>query len=191
MFEKMTDRARRVMVLSQEAARRLAHNYVGTEHILLGLIEEGEGVAAKALVELGISLPDVQKKVEAVIGRGEQSPTGSIPFTPRAKKVIELSLREGLQLGHNYIGTEHILLGLIREGEGVAASVLVDLGVDLRQVRQQVIKVLNEFKPKQDTPQPLNEIIDLLAQAMEQIASANKQIMAAAHTISGISEKLK
>ena len=132
MFERFTDRARRVVVLAQEEARLLNHNYIGTEHILLGLIHEGEGVAAKALESLGISLEAVRSQVEEIIGQGGSSPSGHIPFTPRAKKVLELSLREALQLGHNYIGTEHILLGLIREGEGVAAQVLVKLGADLQ-----------------------------------------------------------
>jgi len=145
VFERFTDRARRVVVLAQEEARLLNHNYIGTEHILLGLIHEGEGVAAKALESLGISLEAVRKQVEEIIGQGTQSPSGHIPFTPRAKKVLELSLREALQLGHNYIGTEHILLGLIREGEGVAAQVLVKLGADLSRVRQQVIQLLSGY----------------------------------------------
>ncbi len=143
MFERFTDRARRVVVLAQEEARLLNHSYIGTEHILLGLIHEGEGVAAKALESLGISLEAVRSQVEEIIGQGGSSPSGHIPFTPRAKKVLELSLREALQLGHNYIGTEHILLGLIREGEGVAAQVLVKLGADLSRVRQQVIQLLS------------------------------------------------
>jgi ATP-dependent Clp protease ATP-binding subunit ClpC len=145
MFERFTDRARRVVVLAQEEARMLNHNYIGTEHILLGLIHEGEGVAAKALESLGISLEAVRQQVEEIIGQGQQAPSGHIPFTPRAKKVLELSLREALQLGHNYIGTEHILLGLIREGEGVAAQVLVKLGADLNRVRQQVIQLLSGY----------------------------------------------
>src|SRR5438445_5616520 len=145
MFERFTDRARRVVVLAQEEARLLNHNYIGTEHILLGLIHEGEGVAAKALESLGISLEAVRQQVEEIIGQGQQAPSGHIPFTPRAKKVLELSLREALQLGHNYIGTEHILLGLIREGEGVAAQVLVKLGADLSRVRQQVIQLLSGY----------------------------------------------
>src|SRR5450755_454963 len=145
MFERFTDRARRVVVLAQEEARMLSHNYIGTEHILLGLIHEGEGVAAKALESLGISLEAVRAQVEEIIGHGGQAPSGHIPFTPRAKKVLELSLREALQLGHNYIGTEHILLGLIREGEGVAAQVLVKLGADLSRVRQQVIQLLSGY----------------------------------------------
>ncbi len=145
MFERFTDRARRVVVLAQEEARLLSHNYIGTEHILLGLIHEGEGVAAKALESLGISLEAVRSQVEEIIGQGGSSPSGHIPFTPRAKKVLELSLREALQLGHNYIGTEHILLGLIREGEGVAAQVLVKLGADLSRVRQQVIQLLSGY----------------------------------------------
>jgi ATP-dependent Clp protease ATP-binding subunit ClpC len=149
MFERFTDRARRVVVLAQEEARMLNHNYIGTEHILLGLIHEGEGVAAKGLESLGISLEAVRSQVEEIIGQGQQAPSGHIPFTPRAKKVLELSLREALQLGHNYIGTEHILLGLIREGEGVAAQVLVKLGADLSRVRQQVIQLLSGYQGKE------------------------------------------
>ena len=153
MFERFTDRARRVVVLAQEEARMLNHNYIGTEHILLGLIHEGEGVAAKALESLGISLEGVRAQVEEIIGQGQQAPSGHIPFTPRAKKVLELSLREALQLGHNYIGTEHILLGLIREGEGVAAQVLVKLGADLNRVRQQVIQLLSGYQGKEAVTQ--------------------------------------
>ena len=149
MFERFTDRARRVVVLAQEEARMLNHNYIGTEHILLGLIHEGEGVAAKALEALNISLEAVRSQVEEIIGQGQQAPSGHIPFTPRAKKVLELSLREALQLGHNYIGTEHILLGLIREGEGVAAQVLVKLGADLGRVRNQVIQLLSGYQGKE------------------------------------------
>ena len=149
MFERFTDRARRVVVLAQEEARMLNHNYIGTEHILLGLIHEGEGLAAKALENLGISLNAVREQVTEIIGKGQQAPTGHIPFTPRAKKVLEYSLREGLQLGHTYIGTEHILLGLIREGEGVAAQVLVKLGADLNKVRQQVIQLLAGYQSAQ------------------------------------------
>ena len=149
MFERFTDRARRVVVLAQEEARMLNHNYIGTEHILLGLIHEGEGVAAKAMEGMGISLEAVRAQVEEIIGQGQQAPSGHIPFTPRAKKVLELSLREALQLGHNYIGTEHILLGLIREGEGVAAQVLVKLGADLNRVRQQVIQLLSGYQGKE------------------------------------------
>jgi ATP-dependent Clp protease ATP-binding subunit ClpC len=149
MFERFTDRARRVVVLAQEEARMLSHNYIGTEHILLGLIHEGEGVAAKALESLDISLEAVRGQVEDIIGQGQQAPSGHIPFTPRAKKVLELSLREALQLGHSYIGTEHILLGLIREGEGVAAQVLVKLGADLNRVRQQVIQLVSGFQGKE------------------------------------------
>ena len=145
LFERFTDRARRVVVLAQEEARLLNHNYIGTEHILLGLIHEGEGIASQALESLGISLEAVRDQVEEIIGQGSQSPSGHIPFTPRAKKVLELSLREALQLGHNYIGTEHILLGLIREGEGVAAQVLVKLGAELSRVRQQVIQLLSGY----------------------------------------------
>jgi ATP-dependent Clp protease ATP-binding subunit ClpC len=154
MFERFTDRARRVVVLAQEEARLLNHSYIGTEHILLGLIHEGEGVAAKALESLNISLEAVRAQVEEIIGQGGSSPSGHIPFTPRAKKVLELSLREALQLGHNYIGTEHILLGLIREGEGVAAQVLVKLGADLSRVRQQVIQLLSGYQGPQAKGEP-------------------------------------
>jgi ATP-dependent Clp protease ATP-binding subunit ClpC len=142
MFERFTDRARRAVVFAQEEARLLDHNYIGTEHILLGLIHEGEGVAARALEAMGIGLDAVRQQVEEMIGRGQHTPSGHIPFTPRAKKVLELSLREALQLGHTYIGTEHILLGLIREGDGVAAQVLVRLGADLDRTRQHVIRLL-------------------------------------------------
>jgi ATP-dependent Clp protease ATP-binding subunit ClpA len=145
MFERFTDRARRSLFLSQEEARRLNHNYVGTEHLLLGLVSEGQGVAAKALESLGISLEMVRAQVEDIIGKGQRAPTGHISFNPRAKKVLELSLREATQLDHNYIGTEHLLLGLIREGEGVAAQVLVKLAADLSRVRQQVIQLLTGY----------------------------------------------
>jgi Clp amino terminal domain, pathogenicity island component len=143
MFERFTDRARQAMALAQEEARRLNHNYIGTEHLLLGLVLESQGVAAKALESLRISLEAVRQQVEEIVGQGQQAVPERIPFTPRAKKVTELARREALQLGHNYIGTEHILLGLIREGEGVAAQVLVQLGADLDRVRQRVIQLLH------------------------------------------------
>jgi ATP-dependent Clp protease ATP-binding subunit ClpA len=148
MFERFTDRARRVVVLAQEEARVLHHNYIGTEHILLGLLREREGVAARVLERIGVSAEAVRDKVAAIIGEGGDSPTGHIPFTPRAKKVLELSLREALQLGHNYIGTEHILLGLVREGEGVAAQVLVNLGAELSGVRLAVVNELRRMDPR-------------------------------------------
>jgi ATP-dependent Clp protease ATP-binding subunit ClpA len=153
MFERFTDRARRVMVLAQEEARLLNHNHIGTEHLLLGLIHEGEGVAAQALESLSVSLPAVRQQVEEIIGRGRQAPSGRIPFTPRAKKVLELSRREALAMGHNYVGTEHILLGLLREGDGVAAQVLVLMGADLNRVRQQVIRILSGHQD-QDKDEP-------------------------------------
>jgi ATP-dependent Clp protease ATP-binding subunit ClpC len=184
MFERFTDRARRVVVLAQEEAKMLNHNYIGTEHILLGLIHEGEGVAAKALESLGISLDAVREQVQDIIGQGQQQPTGHIPFTPRAKKVLELSLREALQLGHNYIGTEHILLGLIREGEGVAAQVLVKLGADLNRVRQQVIQLLSGYQGKETaavggnttetTAQGGSQILDQFGRNLTQAARDNK-----------------
>jgi ATP-dependent Clp protease ATP-binding subunit ClpA len=142
VFERFTERARRVVVLAQSEARMLGHSYIGTEHLLLGLIHEGEGVAAKALERLHISLDAVRSQIEEIIGSGTESATGHIPFTPRAKKVLELSLREALKMGHNYIGTEHLLLGLIREGGGVAAQVLSKLGADLETVREQVVGLL-------------------------------------------------
>jgi hypothetical protein len=169
MFERFTDRARRVVVLAQEEARFLNHNYIGTEHILLGLIHEQEGVAARALTELGISLDAVRTQVKDIIGQGAEAPTGHIPFTPRAKKVLELSLREALGLSHNYIGTEHILLGLIREGEGVAAQVLVKLGGGLDRVRQQVIQILataSQVAPEQVGGMPTPRITQQQAMAM-------------------------
>ncbi|MEO7804493.1 MAG: ATP-dependent Clp protease ATP-binding subunit [Actinomycetota bacterium] len=181
MFERFTDRARRVVVLAQEEARLLNHNYIGTEHILLGLISEGEGVAAKALESLGVSLDSVRSQVEEIIGTGSSSPQGHIPFTPRAKKVLELSLREALQLGHNYIGTEHILLGLIREGEGVAAQVLQKLGADLGRVRQQVIQLLSGYgpSPERGTPGEVtapggSPILDQFGRNLTALAKANK-----------------
>ena len=149
MFDRFTDRARRVIVLAQDEARMLNHNYIGTEHLLLGLIHEGEGVAAKALESMGISLEAVREQVEEIIGQGQQAPTGHIPFTPRAKKVLEYSMREALQINHPYIGTEHILLGLIREGEGVAAQVLIKLGADLNRVRNTVLQLLSGYQGKE------------------------------------------
>jgi ATP-dependent Clp protease ATP-binding subunit ClpC len=154
LFERFTDRARRVLVLAQEEARLLNHSFIGTEHILLGLIHEGEGLAAKALESLNISLEAVREEVEKTIGQAGTAPTGSPPFTPRAKKVLELSLREALQLGHNYIGTEHMLLGLVREGEGVAAQVLMSLGADLPKVRQQVIQQLSGYQGRDPQSSP-------------------------------------
>ena len=150
MFERFTDRARRVVVLAQDEARNLNHNYIGTEHLLLGLITEGEGVAAKALDMMNIERDQVREAVIDIIGEGEKPVEGHIPFTPRAKRIFELSLREALQLGHNYIGTEHLLLGLLKEGEGVAAQVLTKLGADLSQVRQAVIQLLSGYQSDGD-----------------------------------------
>lgn len=149
MFERFTDRARRVIVLAQEEARNLKHNYLGTEHILLGLIREGEGVAAKALEALGVTLESVRTQVIDIIGEGQEPPSGHIPFTPRAKKVIEFAMREGLQMGHSYIGTEHLLLGLTREADGVAAQVLIKLGADMPTVRNQVSQLISGFQGKE------------------------------------------
>ncbi len=182
MFEKFTDKARRVVVLAQEEAKMLNHNYIGTEHILLGLIHEGEGVAAKALEALGINLDAVREQVQEIIGQGQTPPTGHIPFTPRAKKVLELSLREALQLGHSYIGTEHLLLGLIREGEGVAAQVLTKLGADSNRVRQQVVELLSGFQGKEtvnvggetSAPQKGSTILDQFGRNLTQAAADGK-----------------
>ena len=182
MFEKFTDKARRVVVLAQEEAKLLNHNYIGTEHILLGLIHEGEGVAAKSLEALGINLESVREQVQEIIGQGQQAPTGHIPFTPRAKKVLELSLREALQLGHSYIGTEHLLLGLIREGEGVAAQVLTKLGADTNKVRQQVIQLLSGFQGKETVSvggdnaekQKGSQILDQFGRNLTQAAADGK-----------------
>jgi ATP-dependent Clp protease ATP-binding subunit ClpC len=156
MFERFTDRARRVVVLAQTEARNLNHNYIGTEHILLGLIHERQGVAAQVLESSNISLEAARQQVEEIIGRGQAEIGGHIPFSPRAKKVLELSLREALQLGHNYIGTEHVLLGLIREGEGVAAQVLRELGADLNGVRQTVIQLLSGSKAGKGEQDPVH-----------------------------------
>jgi ATP-dependent Clp protease ATP-binding subunit ClpA len=183
MFERFTDRARRVVVLAQEEARLLNHNYVGTEHLLLGLIHEAEGVAAKALELLGIRLEVVRAQVEEIVGRGQQAPAGHIPFTPRAKKVLELSLREAKQLGHDYIGTEHILLGLIREGEGVAAHVLVKLGADLSRARGQVIGLLSGDAGTEEAAARTRlvrmTVPDDLLEAQEQYAQARREKEAA------------
>jgi ATP-dependent Clp protease ATP-binding subunit ClpC len=154
VFERFTDRARRVVVMAQEEAMMLNHSYIGTEHILLGLIHEGEGVAAKALEALGMSLDEVRRDVEEIVGQGQSAPTGHIPFTPRAKKVLELSLREALQLGHNYIGTEHILLGLVAEGEGVGAQVLARRGASLERVRAEVASLLEGYVPEEEPAVP-------------------------------------
>ncbi|HRA06448.1 MAG TPA: ATP-dependent Clp protease ATP-binding subunit [Propionicimonas sp.] len=183
MFDRFTDRARRVIVLAQDEARMLNHNYIGTEHLLLGLIHEGEGVAAKALESLGISLEAVREQVEEIIGQGQQAPTGHIPFTPRAKKVLEFSMREALQINHPYIGTEHILLGLIREGEGVAAQVLIKLGADLNRVRNQVLQLLSGYQgkeaatagaPESSAQSAAATILDQFGRNLTQAARENK-----------------
>jgi ATP-dependent Clp protease ATP-binding subunit ClpA len=183
MFERFTDRARRVVVLAQEEARLLNHDYVGTEHLLLGMIAEGQGVAAKALESLGIRLEAVRAQVEEVIGQGQQAPSGHIPFTPRAKKVLELSLREAQQLGHDYVGTEHLLLGLVREGEGVAAQVLVKLGADLPRVRRQVVQLLSGSAGGPEAAAGMRPVAmtvpEELREAGEQLAEVRRQKEAA------------
>ena len=165
MFERFTERARQVVVLAQEEARSLSHNYIGTEHILLGLLREEQGLAARALAALGITLAEVRAQVTRIVGSGEEVTSGQIPFTPRAKKVLELALREALDLGHNYIGTEHILLGLVRENEGVAARVLLDRGVDAETVRCAVRELLSDpnYRPPEGDfgagpPRPVSRV---------------------------------
>jgi Clp amino terminal domain, pathogenicity island component len=186
MFERFTDRAQRVVVLAQEEARRLDHNYIGTEHILLGLIRVGDGVAARALESVEISLDAVRQQVELIIGRGQQPPQGHIPFTPRGKKVFELSLREALQLGHSHIGTEHILLGLLREGDGVAAQALVILGADLNRVRQQVIQLV----PVQPAEVPEAELKIRLGLVEQRLAAIEQRVGTGPDT-SDLDEQIK
>jgi prophage maintenance system killer protein len=184
MFQRFTDRARRAVHLAQEEARLLRHNYVGTEHLLLGLLYEGEGIAAQALGSLGISLEAVRSQVEEIIGRGPTTPTGHIPFTPRAKKVLELSLREALQLGHNYIGTEHLLLGLLREGEGVAAQVLASFHADHARLREQVLRLVTDDCEEPGAPTQLVRLTlpaDLI-EAAERLAEVRQQKQAAFDT---------
>jgi len=181
-FERFTDRARRVLVLAQEEASSLNHAFIGTEHILLGLVSEGDGVAAKALRQLDVSLEKVRAKVVEVIGEGASQPpgAGSPPFTPRAKKVLELSLREALQLGHTYIGTEHLLLGVVREGEGVGAKVLVSMGVDLNKVRQQVVALLAGYQatgpgPRVSAPRPMMRLASPLEPGRRAVERVGKE----------------
>ena len=189
MFERFTDQARRIVTLAQEEARMLDHDYVGTEHLLLGLIRVDDGMAARALALPGISMTAVRQQVEEIIGQGKKTaPAGHIPFTPRAKKVLELSLREALLLGHNYIGTEHILLGLIREGEGIAAQVLVKLGADLSRVRQEVIRLVAEASREEDKPRTARGALRVhpargpdsgrLAEALARIESMDSRLSA-------------
>jgi ATP-dependent Clp protease ATP-binding subunit ClpC len=184
MFERFSDRARRVVVLAQEEARLLNHNYIGTEHILLGLVHEREGVAAQALDSLDVKLVRVRQQVEQIIGQGGSSPSGHIPFTPRAKKVLELSLREAMQLGHNYIGTEHILLGLLREGEGVACQVLVKLGANLPKVRARVLELVADDGGEgaaAPTPTLSAELRAVIEEARGEAAAAGESEIAPIH----------
>jgi ATP-dependent Clp protease ATP-binding subunit ClpC len=177
MFERFTERARRVVALAQDEATLLSHNYVGTEHLLLGLLHEGHGIAARALESAGISLDVVRQQVEEIIGRGRQAPEGHIPFTPRAKNVLELSLREALLLGHTYIGTEHILLGLIREGDGVAAQVLVSLGLDLNHARQRVIALMaGRGSELEDAPSVVDDLRHQLATIAVRLAAIERRL---------------
>jgi ATP-dependent Clp protease ATP-binding subunit ClpC len=175
MFERFTDRARRVVVLAQEEARMLDHNYIGTEHILLGLMDEGQGVAARALEALGVSLEATRQQVEEIIGRGQGPVSGKIPFTPGSKKVLELSLSEAMRLGHNYIGTEHILLGVIREGDGVAAQILVQVGVRLDPARAQVIRLLHGSSGGPE-PTGADELVGQLASIAARLAVIERRL---------------
>ena len=151
-FDKFTDRARKVLTLAQDEAQRFNHNYIGTEHLLLGLVREGEGVAARVLENMNVELAKVRTAVEFIIGRGDRPVVGEVGLTPRAKRVIELAIDEARRLGHNYIGTEHLLLGLVREGEGIAAGVLESLGVNLDKVRHEVIRVLSQSSSRRAAP---------------------------------------
>jgi len=166
MFERFTEKAIKVIMLSQEEARRLGHNFVGTEQILLGLVGEGTGIAARTLKGMGVSLLNVRAEVEKIIGRGSGFIAVEIPFTPRAKRLLEFAWDEARQLGHNYIGTEHLLLALVREGEGVAARVLGNLQVDLTKIRCDVIKRLGEVALKAKTDQAINNVVDAVAESM-------------------------
>jgi ATP-dependent Clp protease ATP-binding subunit ClpC len=155
MFERFTERSRQVVVLAQDEARALKHDFIGTEHILLGLLREEEGIAARVLESLDITLEEVRAQVAGIVGQGEEATTGQIPFTPRAKKVLELSLREALGLGHNYIGTEHILLGLVQENDGMAVRVLRELGADVTSIRDEILRLLSGARGEQPAPPPL------------------------------------
>lgn len=155
IFERFTERARLVVILAQDEARAIKHNYIGTEHLLLGLLREESGLAARTLEELGVSLEEVRVEVARIVGTGEEIKAGQLPFTPRAKKILELALREALSLGHNYIGTEHILLGLVRENEGVAARILLDFDVDAEKTRNKIIQMLSGPGRRQDPRGPV------------------------------------
>lgn len=165
-FEKFTQRSRTVLRLAQEEAQRLHHNYIGTEHLLLGLVREGEGLAAKVLISMGVSLPTIRERVEHIIGRSKhvRKPSGELPLTPRAKKVFELAVDEAHRFNHHYIGTEHLLLGMIREGEGIAAGVLEDLGIGLQRVRREVLLALDKsFTPTNRSAKPAMVVFTILA----------------------------
>jgi ATP-dependent Clp protease ATP-binding subunit ClpC len=190
MFERFTDRARRVVVLAQEEARMLNHNYIGTEHILLGLIHEGQGVAARALTALGLHLDATRQAVEDIIGRGMQAPSGHIPFTPRSKKVLELSLREALNLGGDYISTEHILLALLREGDGVGAQILVGAGVDLNRARQEIINLLHRGR-EEDVPSPSVSAPRLTVSAPPPSADPETRLASFAARLAAIEQRLR
>jgi ATP-dependent Clp protease ATP-binding subunit ClpC len=194
MFERFTDRARRVVVLAQLAARELGHNHIGSEHILLGLLREGDGIAAQALGALGVTADAARDEVESIISRGSEAPSEHLPFTPRAKKVLELSLRESLSLGQDYIGTEHILLGLIREGEGVANHVLTDLGAGGSQVREKVVELLagaaQAAPPHGPRPQPAEPDLRRLDEVLSRLTAIDAVMAANERRLTLISERL-
>ena len=186
MFERFTDRARRVILLAQSEARSLNHNHIGTEHLLLALIREGDGVGAKALESMRISGDAVQQQIGESVGRGQTPPkAGHIPFGPSAKKVLELSLREALQLGHHYIGTEHILLGLIREGDGVAGQVLIKLGANLNRTRMQVIQLLTGGLSEEAMPAVAEDLRERLASVAARLAVIERRLRDVAAEASG------
>ena len=176
MFERFTERAREVVVLAQDEARGLKHNYIGTEHLLLGLLREEEGLAARVLESMGVTLEGVRNQVRRIVGDGDEVTTGQIPFTPRAKKVLELALREAMSLGHNYIGTEHVLLGIVRENEGVAARILLDFDADADKIRNGVIAALGgKGAHPRPVPQPIGEgEYGLLGVAHEEVRSLSR-----------------
>ena len=177
MFERFTERARQVVVLAQDEARALKHNYIGTEHILLGLLREEEGLAARVLESLDITVEEVRAQVARIVGQGDEVTTGQIPFTPRAKKVLELALREALSLGHNYIGTEHILLGLVRENEGVAARILLDFDADAEKIRNEIIRMLSGRPGSRPLEEPvaLPGSPPLASEVLEEIAKVRQE----------------
>jgi ATP-dependent Clp protease ATP-binding subunit ClpA len=191
VFERFTDQARRVVVLAQEEARMLDHNYIGTEHLLLALLHEEAGVAAEALESLNISLEAARQQVEKIVGRGQAAPTGHLPFTPRARVVLELSLREALQLRHPYIGTEHLLLGLVREGEGIGAQILLNVGADMNRVRRSVTRrIIGDVLGTDEVPEALRSRPTEPLSPFEEAEKIVLTLLLQGDTTSGIAEIL-